>query len=326
MHDPKVSVLMPSYNRADLLPESIASVLAQTYTDLELIVIDDGSTDHTSAVLNTIQDKRLHTIRQPNRGISAALNRGLAAARGEIIARNDSDDVWRPELLATLVPVLAEHPDTALVYGRAQGIGNEGRPLAQLRGFPLRLPQQPAASLLFGDSTCSITTLMRSTHLRRLGGWDENISPNEDWDIALRMACRHRIIFVNRIVAHFRIHGGNTTGVKSDNLEAQLSLRRQILRNAFASPDLPPEAHVHKAPAYFNLYLGEGHTWLGSGEFRRASRAYCAALQAGEMRVSSFGRLLWSFCNWFIITRIPGGTKTAYYLLNLWRSAFPRYE
>src|SRR5262249_29774449 len=97
---PRVSVLIPTWNRARYLPIAIESVLAQSFEDLEVIVIDDGSTDDTSGALAAIRDPRVRTIRGEHRGISRALNAGLAAARGELVARLDSDDMWLPDLLA----------------------------------------------------------------------------------------------------------------------------------------------------------------------------------------------------------------------------------
>jgi hypothetical protein len=108
------------HDRERYVREAIDSVLGQTFGDLELIVVDDGSTDGTAAAVAAVGDPRLRYVGQPHRGIGAAMNTGLRAARGRYVARLDSDDVWLPDLLATQVAVLESRPEVDVVYGRAQ--------------------------------------------------------------------------------------------------------------------------------------------------------------------------------------------------------------
>src|SRR5215470_8377417 len=110
MSPPRVTVIIPTFNRVAYLGEAIRSVLTQTSTDFELIVVDDGSTDGTSAMLNSTHDPRLRCQRQSHRGISAAMNAGIRAAQGVYLARLDSDDVWRPEMLQTATALLDARP------------------------------------------------------------------------------------------------------------------------------------------------------------------------------------------------------------------------
>ena len=110
---PLVSVVVPTYNAPALLRATLDSVFAQTFTDFEVVVIDDGSTDETPAMLSTIGDPRLRVVRQPNAGIGHARNRGIDESRGTYVALLDHDDLWHPEKLATQVAFLREHPDCA---------------------------------------------------------------------------------------------------------------------------------------------------------------------------------------------------------------------
>src|SRR5581483_9754891 len=112
----RVSVLIPTYNRAALLPQAIASVLAQTYRDLDVLVIDDGSTDETPELLKAFADPRLRYLRLEHRGVSAALDAGWRAVESEYVARLDSDDVWQPELLAQLMPLIESDPGVTFAY------------------------------------------------------------------------------------------------------------------------------------------------------------------------------------------------------------------
>src|SRR5512139_2675174 len=122
MTDVAVTVLIPTFNRTRYVGHAIRSVLQQTRRDLELLVLDDGSTDDTEAVVRAVSDARVRYVRCPHRGISATLNTGIGLARGPYIARLDSDDEWLPELLATETAVLDADPDVGLVYGRAQAM------------------------------------------------------------------------------------------------------------------------------------------------------------------------------------------------------------
>lgn len=114
-----ISVIIPVYNGAEFLPDAVASVRAQAYAALEIIVVDDGSTDHTAQVVQTLGDG-IRYIYQPNQGPAAARNAGLAAAQGELIAFLDADDLWPADKLAQQLPALAAAPDTVLVWGHTQ--------------------------------------------------------------------------------------------------------------------------------------------------------------------------------------------------------------
>src|SRR5438477_8352790 len=134
-----VSVVIPTFNSADYLVQAIQSVLAQTYQDFEIIVVDDASTDNTNGVLQSFAD-RICYVRQDRGGPSAARNRGILQARGELIAFLDADDLWRPTKLARQVDYLKCHPQACLVYtdftrGSRPGSNNESR----LRDFKTRM-------------------------------------------------------------------------------------------------------------------------------------------------------------------------------------------
>jgi glycosyltransferase involved in cell wall biosynthesis len=126
--DPRVSIVIAVYNGAPTIERALASVFAQTYTDYEVIVVNDGSTDDTAAVLARFGD-RIRVITQSNRGLSAARNAGVRASTGEYVAFLDDDDEWMPEKLARCVPVLDADRDCALVYTLALKVDPQGRPM-----------------------------------------------------------------------------------------------------------------------------------------------------------------------------------------------------
>jgi glycosyltransferase involved in cell wall biosynthesis len=126
---PRVSIIVPAYNAAAYLPYAIDSVLAQTYQDWEIVIVDDGSTDNTRAVVDAYRSRlrdRLQYIFQPNRGVSAARNHGIRAARGEFIALLDADDVWLPQRLELGVNALDADPAVGLVHSRVARIDTKG--------------------------------------------------------------------------------------------------------------------------------------------------------------------------------------------------------
>lgn len=296
---PSVSVLMPVLNRASLVAQAARSVLDQDYAgELELIVIDNGSTDGSADVVRGLGDARIRVVDEERRGIAYGLNRGLALARGELIARNDSDDLWFPQLLSTLVPVLQRRPELGAVYGRAEGVDAAGTQIGEFRGHPLDDPERPLASLLLRDTTCSIAMLYRRSVLEKMGGWRGESHPNEDWDLALRLASRFPLAFEDALVARFLRHPENTTAVNGPDIAPRLQSRRRVLE--WALETLPPGAESARLRdlALRNLCIGEGHQWLERGEPLRAAAAYRQSLSHGRP-ARALARLAWTGALWF---------------------------
>ncbi len=303
---PKVSVVIPTYNRADFLPDAIDSVLRQTLTDLELIVVDDGSTDSSAEVLAAIDDERLRYVRRPHGGISAALNTGLAAATGEYYARLDSDDLWDPEMLATLARYLERRPELGFVYGRGRVIRTDGQEHSQILGLPPRYPDDGLRSLLYDDCTCNVAVLARRACITEAGPYDESLIAHEDWDIWLRMALSYPFHFVDRVLATVRRHDSNLTGKNSDRFEQIVDTRRIPLDKVFSRPDLPLEATAMRSIAYTNVELFTGRQWLGAGDRRRAFRAFSRAVLNSRNPLLTAARVAW------LVGAVPAVTRTSF--------------
>lgn len=197
MSAPRVSVVLPTYNRERTIARAVASVLAQTWRDLELIVVDDGSSDRTREILAGIDDPRLVYVYRDNGGVSSARNLGLERARGEYVAFQDSDDEWCVDKLARQVAALDAHPQASLVVCgfvvpnelSLSMIGVDARePVVDVTGMAtLRLP------------ACQCW-LARLADVRALGGFDLRIDCFEDWELALRLAGRGRVLMVNEVL------------------------------------------------------------------------------------------------------------------------------
>lgn len=189
-HSPSISVVIPSYNRAALLPRAIASVLSQTFSDLECIVVDDGSTDQTPQVMAGFQDPRLRVIRLPgNGGYSRAINTGIRVARGRLIAFLDSDDEWLPKKLERQVARLhgCGDPGATVVYCRCtvrDALSGRiwRRPHMVYEGDVFRY-------LLGGwHPTTPSLLLVDRRSLLGVGGFNENLPCAQDYDLWLRLA------------------------------------------------------------------------------------------------------------------------------------------
>ncbi len=290
---PKVTVIIPTYNRAHYLGEAIRSVLDQSFADLELIVVDDGSTDGTDELVRAIADRRVLYLHQSQRGISAAMNAGVDSARAKYIARLDSDDRWLPDMLATLVPVLDTRPEIGAVYAQGQAMDREGRMLTHVQGLPLRFEDDSLRSIVYDDCTCNITVVARRECFERAGRYDETLIANEDWDMWLRVSRNYRFAFVDKVVASIRWHDGNLTGPASPHFGAVLETRTAPLDKLFRDPDLPAAVRAMRPTAYANVHLFCGQRWLTARRYRKAARELGLALRVSDRRLTTALQILW---------------------------------
>ncbi len=213
---PAVSVIIPTFNRAWILRDAVDSVLAQTHKDFELIVVNDGSTDETAALL-AAYGNRVSVLEQTNRGVSAARNAGVGASRGDLVAFLDSDDVWLPEKLAVQVDFFRRHPEILICQTEETWIRN-GR-----RVNPKNRHKKPSGDIFEPSlALCLVSpsaVMMRRQLYEALGGFDEQLPACEDYDFWLRIGCRHPVALIDRPLIFKR--GGHT-----DQLSRQPSLDR----------------------------------------------------------------------------------------------------
>lgn len=322
MTAPKVTVIIPTYDRARYLGDAIRSVLAQTVTDFELIVVDDGSTDDTAAVLAQCPDPRLRCVRQEHRGISAAMNAGMRAARGGYLARLDSDDTWHADMLQTLTAMLDAHSDIGVVYGVAQATDATGAVLPNTQGMPPRFPSDCLKSMLYDDFTCNIALVARRECFERAGMYDESLRANEDWDMWLRVAQHHRFAFADRVLANFRWHGGNLTALGSPLFPTVLATRTRPLDKFFSQADLPADVIAMRPVAYTNVHLFCGLRWLQARELGNARREFARALHASGSPLRTAVRIAWFVLVNECLHRFAAGRRFTVWLTSLRRRWF----
>jgi glycosyltransferase involved in cell wall biosynthesis len=191
---PQVSIIIPTYNRGWIIKEAIDSVLAQDYTEFELIVVDDGSTDHTSGVLDSY-GKDIKVLSQKNKGVSAARNRGIAEASGKFIAFLDSDDLWLSQKLSVQIEFFNQNPDALICQTEEVWIRNG------LRITPKKRHKKPSG-MIFKPSLerCLVSpsaVMIQRSLFDRVGEFDETLPACEDYDLWLRISCRFPIHLID---------------------------------------------------------------------------------------------------------------------------------
>lgn len=211
---PRVTVLMSVYNGERFLRESIDSVLAQTFRDFELLLINDGSSDGSRAILaDRASDARIRIIdNERNIGLTASLNAGLAAARGEYVARHDADDVAAPTRLEKQVRALDERPEIAVLGTAVRTIDEHGRQLRSTAFPRCTTPISIRWQLLFEPPFAHSSVMFRrSVVFEMLGGYDERYRTSQDFELWSRVARTHALSNLPEALIDFRSHGGSVS-------------------------------------------------------------------------------------------------------------------
>ena len=246
---PRVSVILTTYRRAHLVARALQSVLAQSYPDFEVIVVDDGSPDGTRDVIARFTDPRAHYIFQENRGLAGARNTGVRAARGAYIAFLDDDDEYLPTKLAQQVPALDEHPEYGVVYSDVylcDAAGNRIRRVSDALGKGDPPSGMILEALVHGNFLVSNAPLLRRECFE-VGLFDERLRMFEDWDFWLRLACETRFLYQPGAVACYRIHAAMMSHNRERMWSGALAVRRKIQA-------MPQFAALSQAAQQFSRY------------------------------------------------------------------------
>ena len=273
-----VSLIIATFNHARFLGAALDSALAQTLKGVEVIVVDDGSTDGTPAVLARYAD-RVRVIRQTNRGLAVARNTGLAAARGTYVSFLDADDVVLPTKLAEQVAQLEAAPTVGWTYCdvliETVATGHEMR-ASERFGYGARmLDGWLFPELIHGNFIPAIAPLVRRTVLDAAGGFDDRLTALEDWDLWLRLSLIAEARYSPAVLVRYRVHPG---GMSED--------RSRMDRNRFRVLDKlcrTRPAAVEGLGAVGRRIIADTHNWLGKeayarGDWAEARRRFAASL------------------------------------------------
>ncbi|MGL5081746.1 MAG: glycosyltransferase family 2 protein [Microcoleaceae cyanobacterium] len=237
---PCISVIIPSYNCDRYIGQAIESILAQTNTDYEIIVIDDGSQDSTQHVLYQYREK-IHSVYQKNQGVSIARNHGIQLARGEFVAFLDADDLFLPDKLANQLAVFTVNPNLGIVHSGWQRMSGDGEILMDVKPWE-RVPKLDLESWLRWKPLGTMGTLMfRRSWLQQVGGFEPGLTHAEDVDLVLRLSLKGcQADWLRQSTVCYRQHDQNTMR----NGLAQAKSINWVLDRFFNQPDLPLEIQL----------------------------------------------------------------------------------
>ncbi|MEI7497655.1 MAG: glycosyltransferase [Candidatus Falkowbacteria bacterium] len=213
-----ISIILPTYNRANILPNAIKSVIAQTYSDWELIIVDDGSTDNTREIVNGfLTDSRISFVNQENFGPIVARNNGVKMAKGNWLAFLDSDDIWLSEKLSKQITLAQTFAYPVMIIGNYVYIDELGQKQGEF--FSQKTTPHSGrvlAQLLRDNFILTSSVLVLKKYFEKVGGFDEqlNLTIGEDYELWLRLAGELEIYYVNEPVALYRIHAVQLTKQK----------------------------------------------------------------------------------------------------------------
>lgn len=220
---PRVSVIIPTFNRAGYIEEAVRSVLSQAYRKLEVIVVDDGSTDDTERIIEAISDSRLHYVRQLKSGRSKARNRALSIARGDYIAFLDSDDLYLPGKIELQVAYLDTHPAVKMIYTSAYCIDAAGEMLEHKYEAAVSGMIYEKIAFFVPVTITLPTVMVRKEIFSHVGGFDENMDRFEDTDMWRRISRSCRIDAMPEFTCKLRTHADNSL-LKQDPLQIASAL------------------------------------------------------------------------------------------------------
>lgn len=232
---PAVSVVIPTFNHGRFLAGAIDSALAQDFDNVEVIVVDDGSTDGSSAIVSRYGD-RVRYLWQENRGLSAARNAGILAARGSFVAFLDADDAWLPAFLSAVMQRLSADPGLAAAHTGFCCIDGSGDSLPQVN-LTTVADDRMYERLLDGEYFVPSSVVARRECFERVGLFDEALRASEDWDMWLRVAREFRFAGLAVPLVRYRVHGGNM----SADPDVLLRYQRMVVAKHFGEPDGPAD-------------------------------------------------------------------------------------
>jgi glycosyltransferase involved in cell wall biosynthesis len=246
---PTITVILPAYNAQRFIESAVQSILDQTFTDFELVVIDDGSTDQTLPILQKLagKDSRINLITRPNTGYVIALNEGLAKAGGEFIARMDADDLCLPTRFEKQIAYLRDNPDCVLIGTNVAQMDQSGALIGPMPDIAFGHDMINQALLRRGWPIVHPSVLMRASAIKAVGGYVNELCPNEDHDLFLKLGEVGRLENLPEILVQYRKHDASESAKKTEITQAIVTgiiidacRRRGIPVPVEAQPQLRP--------------------------------------------------------------------------------------
>lgn len=266
---PTISVIIPAYNAERTIASTIASVQKQIFTDLEIIVVNDGSTDRTLEVLQQISDPRMKVLSYENSGVSVSRNRGIAQATGEYIAFLDSDDLWTPEKLELQLTALQQSPKAGVAYSWTYFMFEDEK-LSFVENSHSFEGNVYADLLLTNFLHSGSNPLIRREAVESVGLFDPVIKSVEDWDYYIRLAKKWDFVLVPKAQILYRQHLSSI----SYNIEVMQQHCLQLMEKAFETA--PQEFQYLKAKSLANIYQYSAQKYMKTSDNNPANLYYAA--------------------------------------------------
>lgn len=280
---PFVSVIIPTYNHVHFLSEAINSAIDQTYPNVEIIVVDDGSTDNTAEIVAAFGDK-VHYIWQENSGLSAARNTGILAAGGDIISLLDADDLYEPDFISTLATVLQVNKEIDGVYCQAQTVDEDSLPLPQVIGKVVD-PDHLQSALLKGGFFPPLCMFAYKYCYEDLGLFDKAFQGAADWDMWLRMSANYRIIGMDKVLAKYRVVQNSMSHDPTHMLDDRTRVLRKHFSGESSSKSLwTPMYRRAMAENYFRATI----EYLQLGDNNRAYQYFYESITCDHELISKY--------------------------------------
>jgi glycosyltransferase involved in cell wall biosynthesis len=291
MNSPKVSVIIPIYNGERYIVSAIESVLAQTYKNFEIVIVNDGSTDNSrEKLLAYRQLPFVQYIEQDNRGVAAARNTAIRQATGELIAFLDQDDLWLPSKLEAQVGFMRDHPAVPMVHANVACIDAQGQQVDF--DWDNNLSGDCLGQLFQRNRVAVVTVVVKKECLGEVGLLDESLSGVDDYELWLRIARRFPIGRLDEIVACYRFHDLNTSRAGGMMAHRELAAIEQFVK---AFPDVTQtigRRAVSSRKAELHFKLGGWYMW-NARDFAAAKREFLAAIKLRPNHLPSCRLFLW---------------------------------
>jgi len=317
---PIVSVIIPALNAAEWIGETLQSILAQSFREFEVIVVDGGSADDTLSITKGF-GKSVKLICKPHSGKSASRNAGIYAAQGEYIAFIDADDLWLPKKLELQLQMFIRNPNLSWVY--CDGYLFEGKSTKNIMTFGSMSHLHSGdilCPLLLNDFIPSPTPVIRYKIIDEIGYFNETLLRREpeDWDMWLRIAAHYPIGFVNRPLVRYRLHPNSLMAREGvlDTLEGKISIiERAVKRN-------PDRLNRLKDRSIANCYIAAGNGFALSGELLKARSMYLHAIKLAPMSSKAYVHFFFSVIGKTMINKAVKLRRWSRYkrAINGWRS------
>jgi len=287
---PKVSVIIPTYNREKLLSRAIKSVLKQTFQDFELIVVDDGSTDSTEALMDKFQkkDKRIRYIKLKKHygGPAKAKNVGIQYSKGKYIATLDSDDEWLPEKLELQIKLFETSPNPRLGFVSCHALQIDTFS-GKKSIFKIKKPKNLFEAILTHDMLGSGSGMAyKKEALKKVGLFDENLKHAQDWEIRIRLAKEYDFDLVDKVLYKYYVHKESITHSFSI-VKKEKDLRYILLKY---------EPYYRENPRIYSLRLKyDGSRYIRAGEQKKALKYFLRSIRYNPLNIRSWICLFFSF-------------------------------